>query len=88
VVGGGSSAEDMFFLRIKESTTVLALSAAHNNSNISATNMTFHAVCVLTPSSGSHTYKLSMERAIGTGTIAVKNSVSKGFILIEDIGPA
>lgn len=48
---------------------------------------------VLTPSGGSHTYKLSMERNAGTGTvgIAAANSapdVNPAFILIVDLGPA
>lgn len=49
-----------------------------------------YASCILAPSSGSHTYKLSAGRSYGaTGTITLAaTSDREAFILVEDIGPA
>lgn len=42
----------------------------------------------LTPTAGSHTYKLSLLRNSGTGTTAlVAGALFPSFILVEDIGP-
>jgi hypothetical protein len=42
----------------------------------------------LTPSAGSHTYKLSLER-VGANSVQVLHaSDERAFILVEDIGPA
>lgn len=44
---------------------------------------------VLTPSAGSHTYKLTLQRASGTGLVQADGGASNpNFILVEDIGPA
>lgn len=44
---------------------------------------------VLTPSSGSHTYKLSLQRTIGSGAGGIRAAADNpSFILVEDIGPA
>jgi hypothetical protein len=45
---------------------------------------------VLTPSAGSHTYKLTMERAgAASGDISIAaTATNPAFILVEDIGPA
>lgn len=41
------------------------------------------------PSSGSHTYKMSLERTAGTGTITMAASATEpAQLLIEDIGPS
>lgn len=42
---------------------------------------------VLTPSAGSHTYKLTMARSVGSGTVTSNASATfPAFILVEDIG--
>lgn len=47
------------------------------------------AVAIVTPSTGSHTYKLRVGRVAGSGTITVACDVDRpAFILVEDIGPA
>lgn len=43
----------------------------------------------LTPSAGSHTYKLSLEQITGTGTTAMDATANHpAYILVEDIGAA
>jgi hypothetical protein len=52
-------------------------------------NVSAKAVCsvILSPSAGSHTYKLTALRAAGTGNITMAaNSLAPAFILVEDIG--
>lgn len=50
---------------------------------------TLHAERVLTPSAGSHTYKLTMQRAAGTGSLTMNAGAEfPAFILVEDIGAA
>lgn len=45
--------------------------------------------CVLTPSTGAHTYKLTLARANGTGTVSLTASATNpAFILVEDLGPS
>jgi len=45
------------------------------------------AQAILTPTAGSHTYKLQAARGTGTGTLTMFASpVSPAFILVEDIG--
>lgn len=70
---------------IRESTTVLNLFAA--NSVIASGFTLAKGECVLTPSAGAHTYKLSMEKA-GAGTFTVDaDATFPPFILVEDVGP-
>lgn len=46
-------------------------------------------IAVITPASGSHTFKLSAERIAGGTAIEMDaSSIHPAFILIEDIGPA
>lgn len=71
---------------IRESSTVLNLFAV--NSVIASGFTLAHGSHVLTPSAGSHTYKLSMEKA-GAGTFTVDaDATYPPFILVEDIGAA
>lgn len=54
-----------------------------------ATTESIEAFVTDTPSSGSNTYKLTIQRGTGSGTLTVKaSSVSPSIILVEDIGPA
>jgi hypothetical protein len=49
----------------------------------------FEGSVILTPSAGSHTYKVSAQRVTGTGTVTFgAAATAPAFILIEDIGPA
>lgn len=70
-------------LRIKESTTQL------QNGNIeqpAGNTESIHVQVVITPSQGSHTYKLT-GAATGTATTVTASATSPAFILVEDIGP-
>lgn len=52
----------------------------------------FHRSIIISPAAGSHTYKLTIERNVGAGTLTLQadGGVSRGpaFILVEDIGAA
>jgi hypothetical protein len=49
--------------------------------------MTLHASVVLTPSAGSHTYKLSLARAAGTGSLTLgAGATFPAYIMVEGIG--
>lgn len=70
---------------IRESSTVLNLFAV--NSVIASGFTLAHGSHILTPSAGSHTYKLSAEKA-GSGSFTLDaDATYPAFILVEDIGP-
>lgn len=72
---------------IRESSTTLARADAVFRAASEDTTKTVMAV--IAPTSGAHTYKLSLERTTGTGTTdLVANSIQPAFILVEDLGPA
>lgn len=51
-------------------------------------NVLENGFCILTPSAGEHTYKLSLERHLGIGTASIiPNAADKLIILVEDLGP-
>lgn len=78
-------AGDEVRLLIKEGTTTLQ-TAIHALSTASAFE-SLHGSVVLTPSAGSHTYKLSGVRNSGTGTVNMTAAATiPAFILVEDIG--
>ncbi len=73
-------------LHIRESSTSLQL--ARNRPVGNTRQAVLQAVWVGAPSAGSHTYKLSLEREVGTGTLTMHAaSTNPCFILVEDIGP-
>src|SRR3990167_8046134 len=82
----GTVATDNAVIRIKESTTNLQETVAHlPSSPAPRTSGSAHSV-VLTPSAGSHTYKLSLARLDGTGNVGIGASASQpNYILAEDI---
>jgi hypothetical protein len=82
-----STNDNAAVLRIKESTTNLQLiSLVLGRTNASET---LAGSVILTPSAGSHTYKLSLQMAVGTGTVdLIASSTNPAFILVKDIGPA
>jgi hypothetical protein len=81
-----SVAGDMATIKIKEGGTTLQERAV----TTSSTNICeVTAIVVLTPSTGAHTYKGTIARSLGTGTL-VNNAAATlpTFVLVEDIGPA
>jgi hypothetical protein len=80
-----TNTDTIAYLRIKESTTVLQI--ASQMFHLSTDVLALRATSVLTPSAGSHTYKLSLARQGGTGTLSmVAGATFPAFILVEDIG--
>jgi hypothetical protein len=84
------SATEATNLYIREGTTILAMRKAGAPTGVAQWNLTFFVI--LTPSSGSHTYKISAQRATGSGShhIAADANTTYGpsSILVTDIGPA
>jgi hypothetical protein len=81
-------ANDVVSVRIKEGATSLVEREFHLGS-VAAASATARLSVVLTPTSGAHTYKATMVRAAGTGTLNTSASTTKpAFILVEDLGPA
>lgn len=73
---------------IKEGATQLNGTSAPFSGTASR-NTTHYCAVSITPTSGSHTYKLTAARQAGTGTITMgASSTNPAFILVEDIGPA
>lgn len=83
----GTVASDEFIVNIKEGATVLQRAAYDSLSGAGSSRPTSIERSVsLTPSSGSHTYKLSLLRNQGTGSLTSAAGVTyPGFILVEDI---
>lgn len=75
--------------RIKEGTTTLQIA---NIRNASTAGETCQAICRLddtVATAGSHTYKLTLALATGTGSVGLTaSSTNPAFILVEDLGPA
>ena len=74
-------------LRIKEGATVLQL--AHVSTAL-ATQTGLTAIATITPSAGAHTYKATLQRTSGAGTIDVQSgglpADAVAFLLVEDLG--
>jgi hypothetical protein len=78
---------DVMALYIAEGSTVLAQAYASENAGAASRLATIIASVVLTPSAGSHTYKLQALRNNGSGTITMSaNANRKAYILVEQIG--
>lgn len=65
---------------IKESTTKLGTGSVHNA--VASSDSTINAFVILSPSAGSHTYKLSAEANAGTSNTS-SSSTAPSFILVE-----
>ena len=81
-------ANDVAGVAIKEGATDL-----HRNEAVVVVSGTASVGCagsvVITPTAGSHTYKLAASRAAGTGNIQVTAAATyPAHILVEDIGDA
>ncbi len=72
-------------LRIKEGNVILLENfITHDIANIGNSTTGF---ILLTPSVGTHTYKLSLQRGSGSGTVAsAALNTYPAFIIAEDIG--
>lgn len=68
---------------IRESSTTLQ-TAPYGNQGLTQANVT--PSVILTPTAGSHTYKLSATAAGGNGTKLNNGSTQPDYILVEDIG--
>jgi len=87
----GGAADTIIFLHIKAGASYLNGARWQFKSDTSLNQQdNFTPFAVLTPSAGSHTYKLSAVRNTGTlGTISVNaNANFPSSILVEDLGPA
>jgi hypothetical protein len=86
---GSSTSNDVARLRIKEGSTQLhCVDLVNNVASVNENGGTMMTV-LSAPSAGSHTYKISAERTVGTGTVTiVANTDAPMQLLIEDIGPA
>jgi hypothetical protein len=57
--------------------------------NIANVSKNAYGAVILTPSAGSHTYKLSVDNITGPGTVGTEAGVGlPSYILVEDIGAA
>jgi len=82
-------ATDLIRLRIKEGSTELCRLAREVARAGGNGQETVQKSVILTPSSGSHTYKITGERPVGTGNASVAAQTGDpAYILVEDIGAA
>ena len=87
-VASGGTSGDSAYLYIRESSTQLAIAKTPSGSMSSFGDATLTAMTVISPTAGSHTYKVSASQTnASTGTF-VAASTAPGFILIEDLGPS
>lgn len=83
----GTDASDTHVGRFKESTTTLGRWA--NATLATGDSVVASGAVVLTPSAGSHTYKLSLDDGDGSGGVVLQASATNpAYILCEDLGPA
>ena len=84
----GTVSDDQFLGKIKEGDTDLGY-WFNASLPVSGRDVLQHGCCIINPSAGPHTYKLTLERTAGTGTgNIVSTSVDPILLLVEDIGPA
>lgn len=85
---GGTTADDVATLRIKEGATVLQVAEQCVSRPIANVNPVLAAsVIIPSPSAGAHTYKLSLQRSVGTGDMTMTASTTHpAYILIESLG--
>jgi hypothetical protein len=78
-------ANDRITLRIKESTTVLQ--TCRLVVGLAGLDESLDCSAVFVPAAGGHTYKLSLQRENGTGTVSTAGSTTQpAFIHVEDVG--
>ena len=82
-----SVADDIFQLSIQEGATILNLGKVLMRP--ANTDVTVTCSVVIVPTAASHTYKLTGQRAAGSGTHQFSaGAIAPAFILVEDLGPA
>lgn len=83
-----NGANDVIQCVVREgSTTIAEFPAAANSSSQASTTNTQTGFTLIQPSAGAHTYKLSIQRIVGSGTITVAGSASiRNHILVENLG--
>lgn len=87
VHGGTAVANDELAWRFREGATLLREAFQNNPKTTGA--FWFEMQHIFTPTAGSHTYKATITRQAGSGTITVYGSATyPAYILCEDIGPA
>lgn len=85
----GSVANDVGLTRIKEGVTTITGVKTMLAVNNAQDQMSLAGSRVLTPSAGSHTYRISLDRSTGTGILRwVATATVSTHILVEDIGAA
>ena len=83
-----SVADGVSVARIKEGSTELGRFSQHSPSAASEFDLAEGSASI-TPASGSHTYKLTVQRVTGTGNVVLTAAAgSPAFILVEDLGAA
>lgn len=83
----GSVANDVYLVRIKEGSTTLTYD--QNNIHAASVDQGVDGSIVLIPTAATHTYKLSLQRLTGTGSLTWTAAATRpGWLLIEDLGPA
>lgn len=81
-------ANDAVVLKIKEGVTILDNTTGPMMSQ-GGVSVGVKSSVLVTPSAGSHTYKLTLARAVGSGTVTLSAGPDRtAFILVEDIGGA
>jgi hypothetical protein len=84
VLVSSAGTADVASLNIKESTTQLS---SGRTGGLQATPLGLYVDVVLSPSAGSHTYKLTMAREVGANALTMTaTSTVPAFILVEDLG--
>lgn len=81
--------QDEIRLRIQEGGTVLQI-ARDLSGERTGFPVTIQRSVVVEPTAGSHTYKLTLQRGTGSGTLTLSSasaSDERAFILVEDAGP-
>jgi len=80
---------DLFFLRIKEGSTVLNETHFVTYTSPATINGVDFEAIVDSPSTASHTYKVTIQRSTGTGTATVSaTSTAPILFYVEDAGAA
>lgn len=78
-------ADDVVVCNIQEGATILSSFASPQRP--ASWGLVMTGSVVIQPSAAAHTYKLTMARDTGTGTVTMQASATRpAFILVEDIG--
>lgn len=87
---GVTTVSNVCVLRIKEGTTTLQVGDVCPGRDDTQENASLEKSVILeSPSTGSHTYKLTLDMGVGTGSIRLTAAATDpAFILVEDIGPS